>query len=113
MTDLEVFRWHPKRSPQAEVKFRVLRAQFGDGYEQVAKDGLNPRTESWPLVFFGSEAEILPIKQFLDRHGAWRTFLWTAPLGVELTYRAGDYQFVPLGGGWYTISVTFTQRHRP
>ena len=113
MKNLEVFQWCPRRSPQAEVKFKVLRAQFGDGYEQVAKDGLNPRTESWPLSFFGSEVEIRPIKDFLDRHGAWRAFMWTPPLGEQHSYRASDYQLVPMGGGWYTISVTFTQRHVP
>ncbi|QQB32833.1 phage tail protein [Achromobacter deleyi] len=113
MSNLEVFSWLPRRNPQADVRFRVLRAQFGDGYEQVAQDGLNSRTESWPLSFFGSEAEIRPIKDFLDRHGTWRAFLWTAPLGEQLSYRASDYQLIPNGGGWYSISVTFTQRHVP
>jgi phage-related protein len=113
MSNLEVFQWSPRRNPQAEVKFRVLRAQFGDGYEQVVGDGINNRTESWPLSFFGSESEIRPVKDFLDRHGASRAFLWTAPLGTQMSYRAGDYQLVAMGGGWYTISVTFTQRHVP
>lgn len=89
MSNLEVFQWSPRRNPQAEVKFRVLRAQFGDGYEQVVGDGINNRTESWPLSFFGSESEIRPIKDFLDRHGASRAFLWTAPL-EQTSYRAGD-----------------------
>lgn len=111
---MEIFTWNPRKNPQGSVSFRVLTARFGDGYEQVAQDGINSRAESWPLEFFGSEAEITPIKEFLDRHGDWKGFLWTPPLGRQAVFRMdGGYQPVPLGGGWFTLSVTFKQKSIP
>jgi phage-related protein len=112
---MEIFSWSPRRNPQGSVSFRALKAQFGDGYSQVAQDGINSRSESWPLEFFGTESETAPIKAFLDRHGAWKGFLWTPPLGQQSVFLMdGDgYQLVPLGGGWFTLSVTFKQKPIP
>lgn len=111
---MEIFTWCPRRNPQGGVSFRTLTAQFGDGYAQVAEDGINSRSEKWPLEFFGTEAEILPIKDFLDRHGGCKGFLWTPPLGKQAVFLMDDgYQPVPLGGGWFTLSVTFKQKFIP
>ena len=111
---MEIFNWNPRRNPQGSVSFRTLSAQFGDGYAQVAQDGINSRVESWPLEFFGTQAETAPIKAFLDRHGGWKGFLWTPPLGQQSVFLMdGGYQLVPLGGGWFTLSVTFKQKFIP
>jgi phage-related protein len=111
---MEIFTWCPRRNPQGSVSFRTLTAQFGDGFAQVAEDGINSRSEKWPLEFFGTEAEISPIKDFLDRHGGWKGFLWTPPLGKQAVFLMDDgYQPVPLGGGWFTLSVTFKQKFIP
>ena len=38
---VEIFNWSPRINPQGRTKFRVLSAQFGDGYGQTAADGIN------------------------------------------------------------------------
>jgi len=109
---MEIFTWPFRRNLRGRISHRTLSAQFGDGYSQEAEDGINARGESWPLEFFGTEQELLPIKEFLDRHGGWKRFLWTPPLGVQGVFKnaTGEYELVPLGGGWFTLTVTFKSR---
>lgn len=109
----ETFTWCPLIDPVGDVQHRTLRAQFGDGYAQVAADGINARSESWPLSFVGRLSAIAPIRAFLDRHGGWRAFLWTPPAGQLSQYRAAAYQLRAHGGDIYTLSVTFTEAHKP
>lgn len=109
----ESFGWSPRVNPQGEIKFRVLAAQFGDGYVQTAADGINNRSESWPLEFVGASAQVSPIKAFLDRHAGHKAFLWTPPLGDPGYYRAAKYGLVAMGGDMYSLSVTFDQVFKP
>jgi phage-related protein len=105
----EIFTWSPKVDATGTVKFRVLSAQFGDGYKQTAADGINNRSASWPLSFTDSVANIAPIKDFLDRQGGYKSFAWTPPLGTQGWYKAGEYQYTSHGAGNCTLSVTFEQ----
>lgn len=109
---METFTWNHRKNPRGEITYRTLSSQFGDGFSQEVSDGINPRMESWPLEFFGTEAEIQPIVDFLDRHGGWKRFLWTPPAGKEQRFKIkdGKHQRVPLGGGWFTLSVTFESK---
>lgn len=106
---MDTFTWCPRINPQGSITLRVLTAQFGDGYQQNAADGINSKTGSWPLEFVGSAEEIKPIADFLDVHGGWQRFLWTAPLSVAAVYLAGTYTVTPMGGDLYTLSVTLQQ----
>lgn len=109
----ETFNWSPRVNPQGETKFRVLTAQFGDGYSQAAADGINNRTESWPLQFVGDASAITPIRAFLDRHAGHRAFFWSPPMGEQGFYRAAQYSLTAMGGGMYTLSVTLDQVFKP
>jgi len=40
----ETFTWSPRVDPEGTSTFRVLRAQFGDGYAQEAGDGIHNET---------------------------------------------------------------------
>ncbi len=72
----ETFTWVPNKEPAGTVSFRIKSAKFGDGYEQTAEDGINNKTQSWPLTFTGSKSRIKQIAEFLDRHkGAIPFFL--------------------------------------
>ena len=110
---IEVFNWSPRINPQGRTKFRVLTAQFGDGYSQTAADGINNKVASWPLQFAGSAAQISPIVAFLDRHQAVRAFQWQPPLGEAGYYKAADYDLTAMGGEMYSLAVTFQQVFRP
>ena len=64
-------------SSQMEQEPRVLRAQFGDGYEQRAPDGLNPIPEVWNVKFRGcADAGADVIIAFFRTHGGVLTFDW-------------------------------------
>lgn len=110
---LETFSWCPRINPQQEVNFRTRKAKFGDGYEQVSGDGLNPRSQSWTLNFTGDEAYISSIKAFLDRHQGTRAFLWKPPLEPLGLYRCDTYKPTPLGAKKYNLEATFTQAYKP
>ncbi|RSF08801.1 phage tail protein [Achromobacter aegrifaciens] len=109
----ERFTWRSTGQPVGATVFRRLTAQFGDGYRQVAGDGINGKVQSWPLTFAGSKQEMAAIAAFFDRHAGVRSFLWTPPLGGEGLYEVPNYSINPVGGDVYTISATFQQVFKP
>lgn len=111
MTD--TFTWASTGTPSGTVTLRVRTAQMGDGYSQEVGDGINAKVQSWPLIFVGSKAEMLPIVAFLDAHAGYIGFNWTPPLGVQGLYKAPTYAMSPVGGGVYTINVTFQEKFAP
>jgi phage-related protein len=59
---------------------RTLRADFGDGYSQVAGDGLNPFNETWQMSFSNRpKADVAIIRAFLDGVSEITPFDWTPP----------------------------------
>lgn len=110
---LREFTWSPKLDPKGSTSYRVLRAQFGDGYEQAVGDGINTETQSWALQFSGSESYIGPIRAFLRDHMGVLAFLWKPPLGELTTFVARKFEVTPHGGDLYSLAVTFDQRFVP
>jgi phage-related protein len=108
-----IFTWLPKNDATGTAKFNVLSAQFGDGYKQTAENGINNRSESWPLIFVGNKVRIMAIKGFLDSQKGAKSFYWTPPLSDKILVKAGDYSATPNGGGVYTLTVTFEQDFQP
>lgn len=73
------------------TKYRVLSARFGDGYEQVAKDGINDRDDVWTISFNAlNEADAKTLFKFLDLVGGHTAFRAT-PRGE----REGLWRLVP------------------
>lgn len=109
MSIRETFSWTPLVGMNGSVKYRVLKAQFGDGYQQVAADGINNKIESWPVSFTGTVEEVRPIKDFLDRHAGYQSFYWTPPMGEKGMYRSFDITITPVEGDIVTLSTVFEQ----
>lgn len=76
----------------AELKAKILRtagkdmdevlleSSFGDGYGQVAEDGLNARREIWDIEIAPLNSTLLAsARSFYDTVGASKTFWWTPP----------------------------------
>ena len=107
---LETFPWRTQGTPEGSYNWRVRTAQFGDGYKQVAGDGINPETQSWPLSFQGLEKDMIPLLAFVRRH-AIKSCLWTPPYGVQGLYRvtADSIKATPVGGKTMSVSFTFEQ----
>lgn len=107
-----VFSWCHMPDASGDVTLRVLKAQFGDGYAQIARDGINNVVESWSLQFVGKTAKIAAIRAFLRERGGDRSFHWTPPLGeLGLFHCAGfqlRHQSLKIAG----LSATFLQTFR-
>lgn len=107
------FTWVPLREPVGTVTLRVLKARFGDGYQQTAADGINNKSQTWPIQFRGKAAKIAAIRDFLDARGGGQSFYWTPPLGAQGYYECTGYTIKPLGAGNYDLNATFEQVFQP
>lgn len=81
---MATFTYVPDFGPSPELTPRILKASFGDGYEQRAEAGLNPYMPTWNLTFsIRSETEAKAIAAWLQTNKAASTpFDWTAPDGT-------------------------------
>ena len=48
---IQTFEFPARVNAAGDMRFRVRKAQFGDGYAQVSGDGINPIVRSWDLTF--------------------------------------------------------------
>lgn len=107
------FTWRPDVLTAQQVAHRVLSVQFGDGYEQIAGDGINTRREAWELTFTKNGAVIDQVKAFIDEHGGYMPFEWVNSDGVRKRYRASGYsearQSSSGGSNVKVLTVTFTE----
>ncbi len=110
---IETFTWCPRIDAQADVKYRMRKAQFGDGYEQVSGDGLNNRSQEWSLNFVGDESYIQDIREFLDRMAGTTSFQWKPPLYPLGLWRCEGYKPKALGAGLFALDATFIQAFKP
>lgn len=70
----------PSYTTARTTRARVLRAGFGDGYNQRAGDGLNSVIRSWSVVWNAlTPGEADYIDGFLAARAGHEAFLWTAP----------------------------------
>jgi phage-related protein len=113
MNMLETFNWAPDSRPSARFQHQVRSAKFGDGYEQVAADGINSETQSWQLSFTGSKERTREILDFLRARKGYQSFYWTPPFAEKMLFRCTEYAPAELGGGQWSISATFNQSFHP
>jgi phage-related protein len=110
---VERFSWQIEKGATGDIKQRARSKKFGDGYEQSVSDGINNKTQSWPISHTGSAARIKEIIAFLDRHKGATAFLWIPPLGELGLYKCTGYQPSHKGGSVYTLTATFEQTFHP
>lgn len=108
-----IFQWCPAPDPTGDIKLRILRAQFGDGYSQRARDGINTVVETWSLMFVGKAAKVQAIDAFLRERGGDRSFHWTPPLGALGLYTCEQFQMRPQSLKIATLTASFVQSFRP
>ena len=107
---VETFTFKRQAGAQGKITYRVKTAQFGDGYAQTVQDGINNKTQDWPLSFEGSIADMQPILDFFDRHGGHKSFWWHPPgSATPLLFRADAVNLTSRGGGVYQVTAEFKQ----
>ena len=105
----ETFTWKVERAPDPTIEYRVITAQFGDGYKQTSADGINIKNEQHSIKVHAYKEEARQIMDFFDRQQGWKSFFWTPPLGELGLYTCVDPKPVDQGGGLYTITGTFVK----
>lgn len=106
----QTFTWAPAVSSlSGTATLKVRKAQFGDGYEQRAADGLNNRRSSYNLTFIGDASKIGAILAFLDARAGAEAFYWTPLLRTQSLFTCETYSEPTKDGDIYTITATFDQ----
>lgn len=101
-------------SSDKSVTFRTISSQFGDGYQQVAPNGINVKVASWNIEWAPlTLAERNTVEGVLDSVGTWGILTWTPCVETtQLKFRiSGEgYTRKSLSKiGLYTISCKLTQ----
>lgn len=107
------FAWPVTARTSGSTTYRTRSAQFGDGYGQAVKDGINNVADEWDVSVQGSQAALAPIRAFVDARGGAESFYWTPPLGRRGLYRANNIRTSGGSGDYYTLSMTFKQAFAP
>ena len=95
------------------VQNRILTSQFGNGYSQVTKDGINSNIDKWDLTFIPlSGAALSDANSFFDLVGSDAWFTWI-PLGEIATKKfrvdKDSLQKTMINFTTYIINVKITQ----
>lgn len=84
---VETYSWRSQLGAgPVEYSQTVRAAQFGDGYEQVAENGINSTAIQVPMKHTGTEAEVDRIRDFLLAHTV-KAFIITPPGEEKGLYR--------------------------
>lgn len=108
----DTFTWVPTTTSRATATGRVRRAQFGDGYAQSSRDGLNAIGRSCDVSFTGQKAVIAAIAAFIDAH-LGVSFNFAHPLHGPGLYQCDGYSDSNDGGVMWTLTATFQQQFQP
>lgn len=108
---IPVFKWRVERNVDIDNKYRVIETQFGDGYRQVAADGINNEETSYKIRVNAKTKQAKEIMEFFRKLGGYNSFLWTPPLGEQGLFRTTDPKPTYQGGDLYVITATFQRAY--
>jgi len=99
---------------EGEFSYSTRSAKFGDGYEQIAADGINPEMQSWPISMSGLADDMLRALAFIRAH-VTKSFIWTPPNGSPGLYRVDSESVTaaPVSRNVLTITAKFKQVAAP
>lgn len=100
------------QSSSMKRSFRVKKVEFGNGYEQVAPDGINSVHDEWQVAYpnltVGERDTVLTA---LNTVQGWDYLTWTAPGDIEQKkWRITDSGYsMQTNGDLWSISLTVKQ----
>lgn len=104
----------PTYGAQKTSQPRVRNVQFGDGYSQRLRYGLNTNPKSWSLTWEVSETDADTIESFLDARAGAESFSWTPPGGENnAKWICSQWTKTIPYLNRATITATFTQVYEP
>lgn len=107
----KTFKWRVERAIAPTLDFKVITAQFGDGYTQTSSDGINNLAEQWAITTHGSTEETKQMIAFFKEHKGVKSFFWTPPLGDLGLYTCADPSYVQQSPTLYVITGTFVRSY--
>ena len=113
---MATFIWIPDNEPTEAYDPRIREAQFGDGYSQRLRFGLNHNPSTHTIEFtYRDNTEANAIINFLKDRGGVEAFDWTPPWsgGVAGKFICKTWQRRPYNCTYQTISATFIQVFEP
>ena len=110
----DTFSWCVRIGAAETITVSTIQAQFGDGYKQVAENGINSRTESWNLSCNGAVDDMKKIRAFLKEHVA-KSFWWENAWGEKKLYRTKADSIAPsfVNGQFVEIAFVFEEAFSP
>lgn len=108
---LERFKWRVTMDSTGGKEFRVREVSFGDGYSQVAGDGINTIRQQQKIKYVGLKDEMLEVVDFLDRHAGYKPFIFKHPVMGEGVYLVDKYSYAPIASDFYSITFNIEQAY--
>ncbi|RXU04945.1 phage tail protein [Pseudomonas syringae] len=112
----ETFDFDVQVGASGDVKQRTWSNDFGDGYTQAGGVGINTKSQAWDVTVtgrFGVGQKLQQVRDFLDRHEGFKSFLWAPPGSGQGRYTANGYKLSTLGAGLHSLSTSFKQTFKP
>mgnify|MGYP000114220702 CR=1 FL=1 len=105
--------FNPDKALKQDMKPRILAAQFGDGYMQRSRDGINTITETWDLTWKNrKQADGEKLTNFFDSTGGIQAITWTPPYGTEaIKVIVNNWSVSYPQLGVLTVQAKFTRVH--
>ncbi len=111
----------PDRGLSKNTKPRVLKVQFGDGYEQRIAEGINSLDETYAVSYSNRpKEEVDDIMAFLDNKKGVTAFTYTIPdsnntPGLETSIKVvcDAYSATYVSDATYSLSATFRRVYEP
>lgn len=111
---MATFTYTPSFSASESSAPRVRRVQYGDGYEQRLRYGLNTDPKTWQLTFANrTDTERENILSFLEARGGSESFDWTPPRGTAGKYVCSEWSVDLLNCNNNTIQAKFMEVFEP
>lgn len=91
--------------------YRVLKANFGDGYSQRSADGLNTEQETFDPTWNNmTYTQYQRLSSYLATRKGFRAFLWQSPMdGEQKPYICESFSTTIVSYRVYTVSAKFTR----
>lgn len=103
------FTWSPAPGASENNKPTVLKAPFGDGYQQRARKGIHSLSRVWRVTFNRRESPITAIDAFLRARGGVESFDWVPPLGPAGKWICEEWDRDAVLLKFNSLSATFTE----
>lgn len=111
---MATFSYSPSFAITEESQPRVRTVQYGDGYSQRLRYGLNTDPKVWQLRFeIRSDTETTNITDFLEARGGAESFDWTPPRGNAGKYICSNWTVDMVSYDNNSITATFVEVFEP